>query len=78
MKKALVFIIVLFSVNIISLAARLASECIDYSFISNNAMRQLFYQFVTYTMQFALTVVVIKLFAAKRLRALTWRTARKV
>ncbi len=67
MKKAAILILVFITTHAIPLASRTLSECINYSFISNNAMRQLFYMFITYALQFVLTVATLKLFVSNRL-----------
>lgn len=67
MKKAAILILVFITAHAIPLASRTLSECIDYSFISNDPMRQLFYVTVTYALQFALTLVALKLFVSNRL-----------
>ena len=68
MKKAAILIFALVMGHGIPLAARLISECIDYSLISNDAMRQLAYMFMTYALQLALSLAAIKLFVSKRLK----------
>ncbi len=68
MKKAIILILVFVTAHAIPLASRALSECIDYSFINNGAMRQLFYVFVAYALQLALTVVALKLFVSNRLK----------
>ncbi len=66
-QKAAALVFVLIMAHGIPAIARLTAELIDYSFIPIDPVRQTAYMFVTYALQFALTVAAIRVFMAKRL-----------
>ena len=67
MRKAVSLALAVVAAHGLPILARLVSELIDYSFIQDGPLRQMLYILVTYAVQVALTLAVIRLAAARRL-----------